>query len=164
MPRQQKKWNLRCDHTDHTVQSADVAGTTEAFASRRILASQRRGFLVYKEQIQDNTYLPCDISKLFSDCISPPPPCFSLPLSSSGLIRVGLWRECEMVTVTTAENDGQNGRDLWYVCADVYVCDYKKLFQSLHYHMCIVRCTSLKMAILCTFRCRIKSWKLTAVQ
>lgn len=55
-----------------------------------------------------------------------------------------------MVTVTTAENDGQSGRTLFVhvcmcVCAAVHVCDWKKLFYSIHCHMCIVLYMSLKV-------------------
>ncbi len=86
-------------------------------------------------------------------CITLPPPCYSLSLSlsSSGLIRAG--RKGEMVTVTTAENDRQRGRTLC-VSADVYVCDWKMLFISIHCYMCIVHYMSLKVGISCSFSLR----------
>ncbi len=60
-----------------------------------------------------------------------------------------------MVTVTTAENDGQSGRAV-RARADVYVCDCEKLFDGIHYHMCIVKHMSLKVAISCSFSTRDK--------
>lgn len=79
-------------------------------------------------------------------CFSLPPPCLSLSLSSSGLIRAGLWREGEMVTVTTAENDGPSGREH-------YISVYKWLQDPVLGYLYDFVCKS-----------RFVFWKLTAAQ
>lgn len=73
----------------------------------------------------------------------------SLSLSSSGLIRAGLWREGEMVTVTTAENDGQSGRALFvHVCVWLHEAIQQYSLSNVY---CAVYCLSLKVGILCSF-------------
>ena len=131
------------------------------------------GFLACKKKIQDNddsaymlpifpvihlgvslclhlSYIPLPLSLSLSLSLS-------LCLSSSGLIRAGLWREGEMVTVTTAENDGQSGRAL---CVCLCVCVWSnEVHNSIQYHICIVQNKSQKVGSLYSFLMYNKSWK-----
>lgn len=97
-------------------------------------------------------HLPCDIAVLFSVSASlfHPLATLCLSLSSSGLIRAGLWGEGEMVTVTTAENDGQSGRALCVqMCECVIARSYSTVFRWVFH---------------AAFQCTMTSWKLAAAQ